>query len=141
MILAPWHINYILWLLRVLGITQIGFTSKNQIGTFIYFIILYYDTHKNKQFKCYFICLLSLKCYCNENRKQPHRSLCWKFPHYIDPSIINILNSPPIFQKSISPLFTFNKFFNVYVAYNCVVRNVYIIPVLKIIKIKIRIKT
>lgn len=60
MILAPWHINYIFLLLRDLGVTQVGFISKNQTGTFIHFIIPYYDGHKNEQFNCYFIYLLSL---------------------------------------------------------------------------------
>lgn len=80
--LAPWHINYIFWLLRVLGITQIGFTSKNQIGAFIHFIILYYDTHKNKQFKCYFICLLSFSVIAMKTRNN-HTDPCAGNSHII----------------------------------------------------------
>ena len=33
LILAPWHINYI-FLLRDIGITEVGPTSKNHTGTF-----------------------------------------------------------------------------------------------------------
>lgn len=82
-----------------------------------------------------------LKSHSNDNRKQLHRSLCWKFPHYIDPNIRNTLNFPSDISERASHLYLFSISLLMSPGHIIVLSEIEMLPVLKLIKMKIRIKT